>query len=551
MLNASVTAGENGKVALYREGFEGEGGPMADNYYTGPSANGGGATGGSFEAMIGDETSTTTSTYFPFHTLWNYSIGENLFLASELTEAGVTTAPMTSLSWYVSSTTCTTAQNGISIWMANVSDSELTATSHTTAGMTLVYTGADVLPVAGQWNEFEFNAGNFAWDGHSNVLVVCQRLNGSWQGSVSWQTHNPGFTAMTYDYDDYEVYDMTSQTYSMYTSATNRANIIFKANGRAVARESVIDFEDGNFPPEGWTDGSVYNDWYVDTEDYWDEAPAYNGTYSLYIDGNGAYGNDYFISPAIELNGAGTMSFAYATPEWSGDQNDLSVGYGTSLNGPWTIFPNANELQSNSWQTVTIDLSSLTGTYYIAFISYDGYGYCTAIDDINIDVPTTPTPGPEPTPAGEMAYGPEIVNAAVQAGTYYLVASSTDADLEVTINAEDMPCPDVEAEGFAFNPTPADDADEVEPGSVTLRWNIPAYATGWRLVFGSTYYPDPNHPQTIMYPEDGSFTTELANSYTVRNLWNNTNYFWHVEFNNEHRHPVGCEDVGANLRGAG
>ena len=30
MLNASVTQGENGKVALYREGFEGEGGPMAD-----------------------------------------------------------------------------------------------------------------------------------------------------------------------------------------------------------------------------------------------------------------------------------------------------------------------------------------------------------------------------------------------------------------------------------------------------------------------------------------------------------------------------------------
>ena len=537
MLNASVTAGENGKVALYREGFEGEGGPMADNYYTGPSANGGGASGGSFEAMIGDETSTTTSTYFPFHTLWNYSIGENLFLASELTEAGVTTAPMTSLSWYVSSTTCTTAQNGISIWMANVSDSELTATSHTTAGMTLVYTGADVLPVAGQWNEFVFNAGNFAWDGHSNVLVVCQRLNGDWEGSVSWQTHNPGFTAMTYDYDDYEVYDMTSQTYSMYTSATNRANIIFKANGRAVARESVIDFEDGIFPPEGWTYYGSSESWYVDSEDYWGAVPAYAGSYSLYIDGNGNYDSDYLVSPAIEFNGsAASVSFAYATPDWSGDYNDLSVVYGTSPTGPWTYTSFQYET-SNSWTTATVDLSSLNGTYYIAFESYDGYGYCTAIDDINIDVPTTPTPGPEPTPAGEMAYGPEIVNAAIEAGTYYLVASSTDADLEVTINAEDMPCPDVEAEGFAFNPTPADDADEVEPGSVTLRWNIPAYATGWRLVFGSTYYPDPNHPQTIMYPEDGSFTTELANSYTVRNLWNNTNYFWHVEFNND-----GCPD---------
>jgi len=132
-----------------------------------------------------------------------------------------------------------------------------------------------------------------------------------------------------------------------------------------------------------------------------------------------------------------------------------------------------------------------------------------------------------------IAYGPEIINAAVEAGTYYLVASSTDADFEVTINAEDMPCPTVDAEGFVWGETPADDADEIEPASVTLRWNIPAYATGWRLVFGSTYYPDPNHPQTIMYPEDGSFATELANSYTVHNLWNNTNYFWHVEFNND------------------
>ena len=184
ILNAEVTYGDNGKVALYTEDFYGEGGPMADNNYTGLQI-GGGASGGSFEAFIGDETSTSALTYFPFHTLWNYSLAENLFLASELTEAGVTSAPMTSLSWYVSSTTCTTPQNGISIWMANVSDAALTSTSHTTAGMTLVYTGANILPVVG-WNEFEFNEGTFSWDGHSNILILCQRQNGSWEGSVSW-----------------------------------------------------------------------------------------------------------------------------------------------------------------------------------------------------------------------------------------------------------------------------------------------------------------------------------------------------------------------------
>ena len=384
IINAYVDENaENGKVALYREDFNGEGGPMADNNYTGLQSSGSGGSGGGapFEAMIGDETTTTSSTYFPFHTLWNYSLAENLFLASELAEAGVTTAPMTSLSWYVRSITCDEPQSGISIWMSNVNDAELTTASHTTNGMTLVYTGTNVLPVEG-WNEFVFNEGNFAWDGHSNVLIVCQRLNGDWDGSISWQTHNPGFAAMSYDYDDYLVYDATTTSYTMTTSLTNRQNIIMKSTGR------------------------------TDTTD-----------------------------------------------------------------------PNANL-----------------------------------------------TPG---ALAEEVSAGPVIKNLGLTPGTYYLVASATPADYTVYINVDKMPCPAIDAESFAFNPTPADDEDELEPGSVTLRWMVPEYATGWRLVFGSTYHPEIGHPQTIIYPEDGGFTNNMANSYTVRNLWNNTNYFWHVEFNND------------------
>ena len=376
MISAHVDANaQNGKVALYTENFYGEGGPMAHNYYTG--LEGGNASGGQpFEAQIGE--GTNTSTYFPFHTLWNYSLAENLFLASELTEAGVTTAPMTSLSWYVASMTNSTPQNNINIWMANVSDEALSSTSHTTAGMTLVYTGNNVLPTAGQWNEFVFNQGTFSWDGHSNILILCQRNNGSYQGTISWQTHNPGFVAMCYAYSDTNGgYDVsTNPQTGMYTSSTNRANTIFKGAGR-------------------------------------------NG-------------------------------------------EDIAFG----------------DTRSNY----------------------------------------------------SISAGPVIENLPVRPGTYYLVASATQDDYQVFINVEDMPCPQVE--GFAFGPTPADNEDGVEPGSVTLRWNIPDYATGWRLVFGSTYHPEPNHDQTIIYPEDGSFSTNMVNSFTVRNLWNNNNYFWRVEFNN-------------------
>ena len=538
---------ENGKVALYTEDFYGEGGPMATNNYTGLSAAGGGAAGAPFEAQIGEGTST--SGYFPFYSLYNYSIAAELFTAAELEEAGVTTAPFTSLSWNATNSISQDQQN-ITIWMANVSDTQIPATSPLATGMTKVYTGALNQPTPTGWIEFVFNEGSFAWDGHSNVMILCQRNNGSWTSSIQWQYHNPGFAARGYDYTDNAPYDVTATSYSWSTSSTTRANIIMKGGNRDRNRD-LVDFEDGNMPA-GWDASQGYNDWYVDTQDFWGHAPAYSGTYSLYVDGNGNDEEDYFISPALEFAGAGSVSFAYATPSWSGDQNDLTVAYSTSPSGPWTYTSFVYET-SEAWTTATVDLSALNGTYYIAFISYDGYGYCTAIDNINITGTTsggggeTPVNPVNPEMEGVSA-GPVITNLGLTPGTYYLVASSaveeeipqprvdggeTEDNFFVYINIDEMPCPAIEAEGFAFNPEPADDADDLEPASVTLRWQVPEYATGWRLIFGSTYYPDPNHPQTIMYPEDGSFSNDMANSYTVRNLWNNTNYFWHVEFNND------------------
>ena len=521
MLNAEVTSGADGKVAIYTEDFYGEGGPMATNNYTGPQIGGGPAAAG-FEAQIGDGTNTLT--YFPFHTLWNYSLAENLFLASELTEAGVTTAPMTSLSWFVSSTSCTTPQNGISIWMGNVSDAALTSTSHTTAGMTLVYTGSDILPVEG-WNEFVFNEGNFAWDGQSNVLILCQRQNGSWQGSVSWQTHNPGFAATCYAYtDNAPGYDATSQTYSMTTSTTNRANIIMKSDRSHVADRAIVtyDFENQQVPA-GWDNTSSYP---------WTVVEG-NGGHVLKSGNGGVASSTSTISATFELATDGTISFdAECMGEGSGTAWDKCIftldgaqqfSYGAHVSG-WNNYSYEVAAGSHTctWTYSKDSSVNPTGDYFMI----DNVTIATAGGD--------PTPGPI---AYDYSFGPVITNMPVEAGTYYLVASSTDANFQVTINAENMPCPQVE--GFAFNPTPADDEDGIEPGSVTLRWNIPSYATGWRLIFGTTYYPDPNHPQTVMYPEDGSFSTTLANSYTVRNLWNNTNYFWRVEFNNAGACPEG------------
>ena len=701
LLSAAVTAGADGKVALYREDFNGEGGPMATNAYNGPMSNGAGGGGGAgtmpYTAQIGE--GTNTFGYFPFYTLYNYTIAENLFLASELQEAGVTSAPMGSLSWYATNAPGY-AQQGISIWMANVDDTELTTTSHTVDGMTLVYTGA-MTPEVG-WNQFTFNEGNFAWDGHSNILIFCQRNNGEWNSTVSWQAGNAGFNASSYRYQDSGAYDVTVAN-PMYTSTT-RPNIIMKSVGRGNRDEITYGFESGL---EGWTVIDVNaagGTWLHSSQNpsgYDYTSLAHTGTgfamcYS-YVDYVGSFNTDsYLVSPqkySIGSNGA-TLSFwadnandsypesfsvcvstaanptaADFTTVWSGaakgangekssvrrDENryenwrlhnvnlnayagqdiwiafhdvnydeyevwidDVTItvnggggGGGTAAtisfdfedgtipaewtndaNYPWVVTTvaghdgnclksgNAGVNSSDSDLTFDIELvedgsvsfdyraSCESATYYWDYGQFfvDGTSMeryldaatwsnanfpltagthtltwrfhkdsssaggddCFYVDNITI----TGVAGDEPDPGYIPA--PEIVDMPVQAGRYYLVASSTDMDFEVTINATDMPCPEL-----AFNPVPFDGETGVEPGTVELKWHLGEYTTGWRIIIGTTYFPDPAHPQTIMYPEDGSFTTELAQSFIVRNLWNNTQYFWRVD---EQNSGAGCPE---------
>ena len=574
-ISANVSQGENGKVALYAENFNGENGPMADNNYIG-IINGGGSTAASYEAMIGDETSTSYTGYMPYYTLYNYSISEALYTAAELEEAGVTTAPMTSLSWEAIDVTTTQTQNNISIWMANVDDTELTTTSHNASNMTLVYTGNTDIPPMG-WNEFVFNQGTFAWDGHSNVLILCQRNNGQWSGHVYWRSHNPGFYGMSYEYQDSYAYDVTAQTYSLFRSNTARPNIILKGGNRSLDRSySNVVFTMNDSYGDGWNGGYInvqYGNTNIQMSCVGSSSVStlpipggsnvtlswVSGSFDDEVSFTVTYDGGTTIYSATEPN-AGTLT-TFTTPgssapgefidltfnledSWGDGWNDgaIAVNYGggtfnvTLASGSegTTIVPLPagahiilNWIQGGYDSEVSFNIVLDGNTIYA--ISQPGAGTL-----VEFDMPGNGgnTPDEPIVPFGNYSAGPVITDLPVRPGTYYLVASSTTPDFEVTINAENMPCPTIDAEGFAFNPQPADNEDEIEPASVTLHWQIPAYATGWRLIFGTTYHPEASHPQTVMYPEDGSWETNMANSFTVRNLWNNNNYFWRVEFNN-------------------
>ena len=186
-------------------------------------SNKGDGTGEAVGVRIGEEVLTTGVA--PFCTYYNYSIAENIFLASELETVGLTTTAIGGLSWYATNANGK-QQNNISIWMANVNDNALTSTSHNVNNMTLVYSGS-MTPVMG-WNIFVFNENSFTWDGLSNILICVQMNNGTGNSLVSWQAHNPGFAGQAYNYNFTSEYDMTEETYTMTVSSSKRSNIIFQ-----------------------------------------------------------------------------------------------------------------------------------------------------------------------------------------------------------------------------------------------------------------------------------------------------------------------------------
>ncbi len=229
LLSASVTEGDNGKVALYAESFNGEGGPDANNSLSASSP---------FEAQIGE--GTNTSGRVPMYYLYDNSLSLQLFLANELLEAGANTTPMSSISWY-SQSTYGYLIHDVSIWMANVSDNTAPSSSPLGSSMTLVFQG-DFQEVVG-WNEFVFNQNEFAWDGNSNLLVMVQMNNGDWGSSIQWYYHDPGFQATAYTYRDNTPYDAATNSFSMTTTSTLRANTLFKAGQQRRLRDNTCDID--------------------------------------------------------------------------------------------------------------------------------------------------------------------------------------------------------------------------------------------------------------------------------------------------------------------
>lgn len=82
------------------------------------------------------------------------------------------------------------------------------------------------------------------------------------------------------------------------------------------------------------------------------------------------------------------LSFYYITPAWGSDINTLKVMVSTSsYTGTWTEIWSSNTTDVSEWTKAEVNLSNyIDQTFYIAFVNVAGYGYCTGLDEVSINV---------------------------------------------------------------------------------------------------------------------------------------------------------------------
>lgn len=150
------------------------------------------------------------------------------------------------------------------------------------------------------------------------------------------------------------------------------------------------DFESGALPA-GWTvyqddaSASPNSEWHVALQSSFGGFSAYDGTQSAFSNGSESHGVSYYmVTHAINFEGSAYLNYYYIAPDYWGDVSTLKVAYSNSPTGPWNDLWSTAATSVSAWTENTIDLSSLNGTYYLAFIDVNDFGYCVAVDNVSL-----------------------------------------------------------------------------------------------------------------------------------------------------------------------
>ncbi|MBQ6916690.1 MAG: fibronectin type III domain-containing protein, partial [Prevotella sp.] len=224
----------------------------------------------SFSDTIGDGTST--STYLPSYSFYNYGYSQQIFTAAEIGHGG----EISSLAFMMAAVS---QQRTFEIYLGHVTESE-SSEFLAPDDLTLVYNGGHIQLTANEWTTFNFTT-PFNYDGSRNLLVVFRDMTGDYESGNSSYVHDASSSASRYIYQDGSPY--TPGAVSGGTSTSMRNNIILAGAQCAqvatcAAPAAMVSDVDVDQVTVTWVPGASEDQWdlyyRVLGDTVWEEAAA-------------------------------------------------------------------------------------------------------------------------------------------------------------------------------------------------------------------------------------------------------------------------------------
>lgn len=230
--------------------------------------------------------------------------------------------------------------------------------------------------------------------------------------NASWQWSFPGGNPSSSSIRNPEVTYSAAGTYPVYLTVTDSAG----QQDSDTISVTVTEFIPGNFITEGFQNGFLPQNWFMDSEPdggQWALSTSFGGygnsSQSAIFDNYSydALGDEGWMYSAIDLDAATNkmLKFDVAYSEYGGQYSDtLSVRISDDCGATWTqvyikgggtlaTAPNFTasvfEPQNSEWRTDSVDLSSYSGTnVLVAFVNHGHWGQAIYLDNINLNFST-------------------------------------------------------------------------------------------------------------------------------------------------------------------
>ena len=489
---------------------------------------------------------STTNSYIPSYSYYNYSYSQQLYTAAELGSA----TTFNSISFNIS--TYSEGRN-LSIYMKHTNESSI-GNGISATGAQLVYTHTGITSLHQGWNTFTLTT-PFEYNGTDNLLVVVIDGTGTYSSPYNYWTGHSASGKSCYDYNDDDSYSIN--TLPDCSSSSFRADVIFGStcdNDATCIRPNVYVTETSESSITlDWAPGSSEGSWEVEysvNDTDWTSLGSVNThpyevtgldpdtRYTIHVRSNcGAeyslwsavtsrtacsavdvpYFEDFDDAPA---SGSGNMVTC-----WTRNTNNSSTDYpytsnsqhhsgnyavyfnGSSSNYSYLASPRIDDMVAMNNLQVRFWARKSTSTYYIQV---------GIMEDPN-DYSTFQQIGQNLTPDTINTWQLLQVNTDSYTGNGHYIAFRIPADITNNMYIDDVEIDNIpmceHVSGIHTTTVASDAAD--------IAWTEGGAEGSWDVVYGIS--------GTITNPDDETATTVQSPSISLTNLNSNTLYDVYVK----------------------